>query len=117
MTGDEDRPRSGAGRAADVAGAETATDSACQLAVASGLAVRDLGDALPDLPRLVAAAGGERQGEISARGGEVLDQLGNGLIEAVIVARVDMRPERIPVRTGPVAGVVQAGRGGGGAHT
>src|SRR6516162_4990597 len=110
MARDEDRQRILADEAADVARIEVAVEPAGQLTVAGGLAVRDLGDELPDLPRPVAAAWVEWQVEIPALAGEVLGQLGGGLVEAVILAGIDLRSERIPVRTGPVARVVHTGQ-------
>src|SRR6202044_3414365 len=107
---DEDRQRVGADEAADVTGVHAATDLVCQRAVTGGLAVWDFGEQLPDLPGPFAAKGVERQIEFLAFAREVFAQLRDRLIESVVVARLDSRPEGRLVRSGPVPGVVQTGQ-------
>ena len=99
-----------ADEAADGAGADAATDLAGQRAVGGGLAVGDFGEQLPDPASPFAAMRIERQIEILALAGEVFAQLRDGLVESVVVARLDSGPEGRLVRPSPVSWVVQTGQ-------
>src|ERR1700744_3699256 len=110
MAGDEDRQRVVADESSDSARADAATDPAGQRTVRRGAAVGDFGEQLPEPTGPFAASGIERQIEFLAFAGEVFAQLRDRLVESVVVARLDSRPECRLVGPGPVPRVIQTGQ-------
>jgi hypothetical protein len=99
-----------ADESSDSAWADAATDPAGQRTVRRGAAVGDLGEQLPEPAGPFAAKGIERQIEFLAFAGEVFAQLRDRLVESVVVAWLDSRPEGRLVGPSPVPRVVQTGQ-------
>src|ERR1700761_9526492 len=110
MAGDEDRQRVVADESPDSARADAAPEPAGQSTVRRGAAVGDFGEQLPEPTGSFAADGIERQIEFLAFAGEVFAQLRDRLVESVVVARLDLRPECRLIGLGPVPRVVQTGQ-------
>src|ERR1700759_1768398 len=110
MAGDEDRQRVVADESSDSARADAATGPVGQRTVRRGAAVGDFGEQLPEPAGQFAANGIEPQIELLAFAGEVFAQLRNRLVESMVVAWLDSRPEGRLIGPGPVPRVVQTGQ-------